>query len=600
MKKNVLFIISAVFTLIFLLYVTVRESEISDIHVAIPRGFAASPFLIARDQGFFEKQGLNVILHKSDPSSGLGGLWQEGVQYSFVSSSQIVKESLVREDFKILSQSVLRNEDFSLVFRDNSLRYPLLHGSRTGTTKEHYSSLKLYLLLAGYSSELDDIAVDSEERLYDSLASGELDMLYLPSPGMGARRINGVLLDTLDIPGEYYSLVARDDTLLNNDGTVVSLLKALCHSFEYIKTKRDRGLVSLMDSFKEVSEEDLQRLWEGLFFENSVDISFLYTLQVLITPFSDQLSGELFSLSFLKESCGGRISLPFMDSSGINIAYSSDPLYAPLIIAGRKGFFQEEDIPVRLLSYSSDAEALEALKRGEAHVAAVSGDELVKAVEEGHDLDIITVLGQNFQHVVLMVRRDSDIRSVHDIKGRTIGTTQCSEVEIFLNSFFKHNNILKEEVFFKELHREEMFRALQKKNVDGVALCQPYAAGLLRSLGGDVIVIPYTGKNSVISYLVMNRNGGEEEKVQKILKAVVSSGRFIHEEREEAITLTAQYLGMNEAVLRLIWGNYLFHPHIDDSFFMNLKERVLGTEDVSEFRGIPEEAFPESGEEQER
>lgn len=104
----------------------------------------------------------------------------------------------------------------------------------------------------------------------------------------------------------------------------------------------------------------------------------------------------------------------------VSLPFASCLAWWPLHAAESEGYLDEEDLDVTFEGLDGSAAAIQAVLAGKAEVALSAPDNYLSAVAEGADLTALYSVYQS-QTFNLVTPEDSDISSLEDLKGETIG-----------------------------------------------------------------------------------------------------------------------------------------------------------------------------------
>jgi NitT/TauT family transport system substrate-binding protein len=104
------------------------------------------------------------------------------------------------------------------------------------------------------------------------------------------------------------------------------------------------------------------------------------------------------------------VATPFPSAAGFFDLYAADS----------KGYFEEENLDISIEPLDGSGAALQALETGSADVAVSSPGPLMQAVEEGGDL-VSMFTGYQDGIFSLVTLADSDVQSIEDLRGTTVG-----------------------------------------------------------------------------------------------------------------------------------------------------------------------------------
>ncbi|MEU4405005.1 ABC transporter substrate-binding protein [Streptosporangium sp. NPDC023963] len=164
---------------------------------------------------------------------------------------------------------------------------------------------------------------------------------------------------------------------------------------------------------------------------------------------------------------------------------------APLQIAIEKGLFKKQGLDVTLSMLAGGAEAIPKLKGGSLDVSFGNYVSFFGAHAKGAiDLKIVS---DGFRSApgthTIMVAKDSPVRTVADLKGRTIAVNTKRNIATMLARVAAkaHNIELDEDKSFVEFPFPEMESVLKAGTADAVVVVEPFGTLIGRSIGARVL-----------------------------------------------------------------------------------------------------------------
>ncbi len=199
---------------------------------------------IAEDQGFFEKQGINVRIrgYKSG-GAGLDEMLAGNIHIAGVAETPIVYTSFARNDFQVFATVYTNSNDPKIIARSDKgvLKPSDLAGKRIGSTKNGQSAhFFLHLFMLKYGIEQKDVTVvhDSPAGIAERLNSGDIDAASLFEPYVTfAEKKLGDNARVFAEPGIYFktfNLVSKTIFLKNNQEAVKRVLYALIRAEKFV------------------------------------------------------------------------------------------------------------------------------------------------------------------------------------------------------------------------------------------------------------------------------------------------------------------------------------------------------------------------------
>lgn len=168
----------------------------------------------------------------------------------------------------------------------------------------------------------------------------------------------------------------------------------------------------------------------------------------------------------------------------ITIGVMPDVESIPFIIAEKNGYFTKEGVKVKLEHFSSAKDRDSALQGGQLDGMITDVLAVVFANEGGIKMRIIS---RNDGNIELMAGKNSGIKSVKDLKGRTIGMSTNTIMEYMADQMLVAGGVKPEDV--KKVAIPPLptrFEMLQGGRVDSAILPEPLA-GLAVKGGADVL-----------------------------------------------------------------------------------------------------------------
>lgn len=246
--------------------------------------------------------------------------------------------------------------------------------------------------------------------------------------------------------------------------------------------------------------------------------------------------------------------------SAVEINVAEQPVFALLFVADSKGYFREEGVEVRFNRFQTGREALGSLVGGRGDLATTYETPYVRSILSGNDVKAVSSLHFSEDNTQIAARKDSGISKPEDLRGKRVGVAKGTNSEFALYSLLAESGMGLDAVTQVDLTPNNMVESLVGQNpaVDAVAIWHPYLAALELQHGDRVSLfnpLTYTEYSFLIGkadYL-----GKNEEVVTKMLKALLKAEDFLKANKEESISITAQYLPKtSEKEIRQTWDKF--------------------------------------------
>jgi NitT/TauT family transport system substrate-binding protein len=138
------------------------------------------------------------------------------------------------------------------------------------------------------------------------------------------------------------------------------------------------------------------------------------------------------------------------------------------------------------------------------------------------------------------------------------------------------NGLDRRDVTIVGLPLESAVRAIEKREVDALAVFEPYAFDAARLLGKDAAILAAPRLNHSTFNLVFDRRlaGSRDADLQKILRALERANRFIREQPLQAQGLLGKRLRLDQPFIDWIWKDYAYELSLDQSLIAVLESHA--------------------------
>lgn len=228
----------------------------------------------------------------------------------------------------------------------------------------------------------------------------------------------------------------------------------------------------------------------------------------------------------------------------IHIAYQNSSI--TILLAKAKGFYEEEfgkdGVQVKYDMYLSGPPMIEAFAGGRADFANTGDMPPVAARSNGVDIKIIGRAGYTPAGNALLVRPDSSLQSVSDLRGKKIAVPVGSSAHHYLILLLKQYGLTPGDVNIVNMQASDHQVALETNNVDAVATWEPWVSVLENAHAGKVFADSSSGVKRYVSVLLVRNDFAKEYPIyaERLLKVNERAIDFIKEHPEEALELIAK------------------------------------------------------------
>jgi len=259
-------------------------------------------------------------------------------------------------------------------------------------------------------------------------------------------------------------------------------------------------------------------------------------------------------LSFLLVRCERK-------SDTIKIGYNPISYDLPFFVAIEKGFFAEEGLKVEPINFATSNLMAESLVSDQIDVATSASITVMFGIEQNvpakFKIFMVHVSTASKPADFIIVKKDSKIEKVEDLKGKTIGTHQGSTVMVYANlALAKYFNPEKD-INLIQLSPEVQIQALETGQVDALFTYEPIGTlSLEKGVGRILVSAP---KNLIMDPMpsgayAFSSTFAEKrpEDAKRVLKAMEKAVDFIRTNEEDAKMYISKYTPIKDETARRI------------------------------------------------
>lgn len=256
---------------------------------------------------------------------------------------------------------------------------------------------------------------------------------------------------------------------------------------------------------------------------------------------------------------------------GINTTIKS----VPILLAKELGYFHKEGIQVKIELYPSGVACKEALSSEKINIASVP--EILAANDLFTDTSwsIIASINRS-QTNQIVARRDHGINAINDLKGKTIGITMKSGAEYWLNRVLIYNHLTLQDVNLVNEKPAALVNILTSGSVDAIIVWHPHAYKAINLLKYNAFQFPVQLDQDMY-WLLIGKNdwlAQNNSTLQRFLKALTLSEKFIQENTRQAKIITADFLKVPQDYLDFEWPLHQFKIELPQNLFLSMEEEI--------------------------
>lgn len=276
-------------------------------------------------------------------------------------------------------------------------------------------------------------------------------------------------------------------------------------------------------------------------------------------------SAILVAGAFLFKEAGKKepTSIPASEAKQVKvtIGYQPTTFYTYLFLAEEEGYFREAGIQPELIRIPSANTMFQSFLAGQLNMAGLAATEILLRGYETNPGGFVCPLmvelnGENVSDWMI-VRKDSPIQSVQELKGKKIGSHPGTAVQGILKRLLEKNGVEPQSVTIQELKPDVQVDAVLSGAVDAIICLEPTGTTLIKS--GECRVL-YKNPFGVVvpafpaSYATLDREfiranpDAAKRLVGAIEKSVKRYRELIKSDRPRIDRLVAQKLGITPEI----------------------------------------------------
>lgn len=230
----------------------------------------------------------------------------------------------------------------------------------------------------------------------------------------------------------------------------------------------------------------------------------------------------------------------------------------PLFLAVEKNYFGEEGLRVELAQFNSGTDAINALSKGDIDSMAVNplGD-LFNLENRTPGLVKIYAMQQSTSkdyNDALLVRVDSDIKTINDLSGKKIGVNPGTAGEAYTKIILDENGINSDQTQIIKLASNLQLQALKTGQIDALVTYEPNISfGVMQNKAKilfphfyENVLNPFPGIGFTISSKLINEKPSIAKKIVNIMEKSIRYGKV---NKKEAYRSSSKYTHLANDVL---------------------------------------------------
>ncbi len=242
---------------------------------------------------------------------------------------------------------------------------------------------------------------------------------------------------------------------------------------------------------------------------------------------------------------------------------------APIFIADEKGYWEEEDLKVELLGFSSGRDAVGALLSNSVDMATMADMAFMIAAHRDSTLVLYSAIASSPYTHEIVGNQNAGINSIANLKGKKVGVTIGTGGHFFLDTTLQSAGLSISDIEMLNQAPPNLSSALANGSLDAICSWQPHIYNSMNAI--DNAVLLKTEDYNTTFIIATHRSLLDEKKdnMKAFSAGLVKAMKFISTNKDEAIQIVSKRTKADPAYLQSIWGEYSFslneRPYIIDN-----------------------------------
>jgi len=260
-----------------------------------------------------------------------------------------------------------------------------------------------------------------------------------------------------------------------------------------------------------------------------------------------------------------------------------------LYYAKDSGMFIDESLDVEQINFEDNKKKVELWEQDKLNAVNVTLDKAIELHSRIPDLKIVNILNRSVGGDALIAQ--SNIKSVAELKGKTIGLEKGSVAEFFLSYILQKDGMTCRDIKIKDMKCSEIGAAIIAGNIEAGIIWEPWLEKALELSNINILKTtndyPILYDVLIIKSKLLQQKTKEIEKIKKVWnKSVV----IWKKQKKEIISIASSHIGIPERELTESLKKIEFFDKIPNNFNLVVDEikEVLIKDKL-----IKEDYFPE-------
>ena len=272
--------------------------------------------------------------------------------------------------------------------------------------------------------------------------------------------------------------------------------------------------------------------------------------------------------------------------ANISLAAEMSLLPATVWVAESKGYFKDHGVNLTIKEYDSGRNALESmLKDKTIDIATVAQTPVVFNSFKNEPYVIFATMAYSLDDIKVLARKDHNINTPKDLKGKKIGATKRSTGHYFLEGFLTHYGYDLNDVELNDINASELKEKLASGEVSAITSWEPHIGHAEKVIGKKNLTLMISPTPFRKDFYFTTRKtfaNKNSAHLERFLKALMEAEEFIKSNPEESRRIIANRLKADPVLINKIWDTFTFEISLEQSIIVNLEGEAVWAKKLSD------------------
>ncbi|SJZ30794.1 ABC transporter substrate-binding protein [Selenihalanaerobacter shriftii] len=273
----------------------------------------------------------------------------------------------------------------------------------------------------------------------------------------------------------------------------------------------------------------------------------------------------------------------------ISFAYQTSVAHSLAMIADHKGFFASEGLDVNTQVLNSGPAVNEAIASGSVQFGTMGDTPALMAVAGNLPVKILSSVGGGENRQRLMVKKNSNIDSVKDLAGKTIGIKKGTSSHGGFYQLASKEGLDPDQVSIIDIRPPDMADALATDQADAILIWEPTPTVIeAKNIGRELSTLAGTN-NQYPVFILANTAYAQKNKevVIKVLKSLKKAAKFLQNNPDQAAQVVSKVTGLSPELAKKSMNYHYFKVDFNEEIKESLNNTAAFLYEYDKIQKIP-------------